>query len=96
MTTQYLHKPVYASLLDECSSWLEQALVRAADWVVGLRNRDILKTQFQRFGRRTDSHLRDIGLDDPQAQLALFGDFIDSREQGRSLEQLRNRLQIQR
>ena len=94
MTTQFLQKPVYASLLDECSSGLEQILIRSADIVAAWRNRKLLKLQLKRFGNYSSLHLRDIGLDDPQAQLQLFSGYVDTTDG--NLEGLNNQLQVRR
>ncbi|MEM7563815.1 MAG: hypothetical protein AAF353_12300, partial [Pseudomonadota bacterium] len=68
----------------------------AADRLAVLRNRKLLKAQLNRFGKISPRHLRDIGLDDPQAQLQLLDGFIHSSDRGTNLDYWHSRSLIQR
>ena len=94
MTTQYLQKSTHAAVLDECSSWIERILVSAVVTIAAGRNRRARQMQLSRLGKLSPRQLRDIGLDDPQVQMRLFGAYIES--EGEFLESLRNRFQVLR
>ena len=94
MTTQYLQKYTHAAVLDECSSWIERILVRAVVTIAAVRNRWAQQAQLRHLSKLSLRQLRDIGLDDPQVQMRLFGAYIESESE--NLESLRNRFQVLR
>ena len=94
MKTQYLQKSTQVAAFNECSSWLEQILVRATETIAAVRRGRVRQTQLRRLGKLSPRQLSDIGLDDPQVQIHLFDAHIES-ESG-NLESLRNRFQVRR
>ena len=94
MTTQTLPKQTHAIVVDECSSWIERILVRAAEAIAAGRNRRALRAQRQNLGKLSTQQLRDIGLDDPQLQIQLFDAYLDNDTE--DLDQLRNRNLVSR
>jgi uncharacterized protein YjiS (DUF1127 family) len=94
MTTQYLQKPTQTAVLDECSSWIERILVRAAETIAAVRNVRARQTKLGNLGKLSPRQLSDIGLDDPQVQIRLFDAHIESESE--SLDSLRNHFQVRR
>jgi len=94
MTTQYLQKNTHDTVLDECSSWIERSLVRAAETIAAMRSGRARKSQLGQLGKLSARQLNDIGLDDPRVQTRLFNAHIES--EGESLENLRNHFQVRR
>ncbi len=94
MTTQYLQKSTHAAILDECNSWIERILVRAVVTIAAVRNRRAQQAQLGYLGKLSPRQLSDIGLEDPQVQMRLFGAYIESESE--NLESLRNRFQVRR
>ena len=94
MTTQYMQKNTQAAVIDECSSWLERVLARAAETIAVVRNLRARQVQLDRLGKLSARQLGDIGLDDPQVQMQLFDARIESGSE--HLEGLQNLLQARR
>ncbi len=94
MTTQYLQKSTHATVLDECSSWIERILVRATETIAALRNGRARQAQLGHLSKLSLRQLSDIGLDDPQVQMRLFGAHIESESE--SMDSLRNHFQVRR
>ena len=94
MTTQYLQKSTQTAVLNECSSWIERIQVRAAETIAAVRNGRARQTDLGHLSKLSPRQLSDIGLDDPQVQMRLFGAYIES--EGEFLESLRNRFQVLR
>ena len=80
MNTHTLQRNTPVIVLDECSSWIERGLVHAARAIAEHRARRARKLQLNKLASLSTNRLRDIGLDDPQAQLQYFGAyFVDTR-----------------
>ena len=94
MTTQTLPKQAHIVVLDECSSWIERILVRAAKFIANRRSERARKAQHKMFARLSTAQLADIGLDDPQVQIRLFDAYLDS--EGESLDSLYHRNLVSR
>jgi hypothetical protein len=94
MTTQYLQKSTHAAVYDECGSWIERILCRAAETIAAARSGQARKTQLAQFRKVSPRQLSDIGLDDPQVQMRLFDAYIETGSE--HMESLRNRMQVRR
>jgi uncharacterized protein YjiS (DUF1127 family) len=89
MTTQYLQKSTQTAVLNECSSWIERIQVRAAETIAAVRNGRARQADLGHLSKLSPRQLSDIGLDDPQVQMRLFGAYIESESD--DLESLRKR-----
>ena len=86
MSAQTLQQTTPAIVIDECSSWIERILVRAAQAVADGRARRARRTQLRTLSGLSSARLRDIGLDDPQVQKELYGAYFDTgRERAEDL-----------
>ncbi len=89
MTTQYLQKSTQTAVLNECSSWIERIQVRVAETIAAVRNDRARQAHLRHLSKLSPRQLSDIGLDDPQVQMRLFGAYIES--ESNDLESLRKR-----
>ena len=94
MTIQYVQNTNHAAVLDECSSWIERALVGAAETIAAMRKGSARHAQLSHLGKLSPRQLSDIGLDDPQVQMRMFDAYIESKSD--YLECLRNQFQVRR
>ena len=88
MNTRTLQRTAPAIVIDECSSWIERVLLRAARAVAEHRARKVRRAQLNLLAGLSTARLRDIGLDDPRVQEKVLGSTIVGRYE--DLEDLRN------
>ncbi len=84
-----MQKSTQTAVLNECSSWIERIQVRAAETIAAVRNGRARQADLGHLSKLSPQQLSDIGLDDPQVQMRLFGAYIES--ESNDLERLRKR-----
>ena len=90
--TQSLQNCVQTEVLYLCESRVDRLLARAIKLIRGVRNFYERQTLTRFFIRQSPALLRDIGLDDPRAQIRLFNRNFNSVASLGELD--RNRLHI--
>ena len=92
MSTQTLQDDTSSIVIDECSSWIERLLGRAAQALAARRSSRIRAAKLQTLRKLSAAQLRDIGLDDPQVQYERYGAYVDDGSE--DLEGLRGRIRL--
>jgi hypothetical protein len=77
MIIQNLKNCPQTEVINGIHSYIDQTVCRFNNRINAYKNQKLQRKQFHNFKRLSIKQLQDMGLNDPQAQIRVFGQYID-------------------